>query len=384
MDGNSGIDRITLFDPTAFTAQIAGEVKNFDPNAHFNSKEAKKMDRVAHFGVVTAREALKNSGLDMTKEDPTRMGVIYGSGIGGIATMEKQSANLANGGPGRISPFCIPMMLIDLVAGFISMECNFKGPNFAVVSACATGSHCIGEAGKTIALGEADVMICGAAEAAITPLAIGGFASMKALSRNNENPKTASRPFDKDRDGFVMGEGAGTLVLEEYGHAVARGAKIYGELVGYGASGDAYHITQPAPEGEGAGRAIAKAIQNAGISKDQIGYYNAHGTSTPYNDLFETQAVKSVFGQGAYKLPISSTKAITGHMLGAAGAIELIACLKAIETQTLPPTWNYNTPDPECDLDYIPNKPRETKLTHCMSSSLGFGGHNVSLIVAKV
>lgn len=384
LQGNCGIDRITHFDPTAFATQIAAEVKNFDAGTHFNSKDVKKMDRYCHFAIISAREALKNSGLDLNQIDPTRMGVIYGSGIGGISSMEKQHGNFISGGPSKISPFVIPMMIIDLVSGLISMEFNLKGPNFSVVSACATGSHCIGEAGKTIALGEADLIVAGASEAAITHLGIGGFTSMKALSRNNSDPKKSSRPFDLNRDGFVMGEGGGTIVLEEYEHAKARGAKIYAELVGYGASGDAHHMTQPAPEGEGAARAIKLAIKSAGISPEVIGYYNAHGTSTHYNDLFETQALKSVLGQGAYKLPVSSTKALTGHMLGAAGAVELIACLKALETGILPPTWNYETPDPECDLDYIPNQPRESKLTYAMSGSLGFGGHNVALIISKI
>jgi len=382
--GNSGVDRITLFDPKDFPTQIAAEVKNFNPVEIFGSKDEKKMDRMSHFALFCARQAIKDSGLNFDNENRERIAVLFGSGIGGISTIEKQHSNFLEKGPSKISPFLIPMMIIDMTSGLISMDVGAKGPNFSIVSACATGSHCIGEAGRIIATGDADIAITGASEAAVTPMGVGGFSSMKALSRNNENPKIASRPFDLNRDGFVIAEGGGALILEEYEHAKARGARIYGELLGYGLSGDAYHMTQPAPEGEGAVRSIKMALKNSGVSPEQVDYYNAHGTSTKYNDFFETQALKTSFGDLAYKLPVSSTKAITGHMLAAAGAVEMIIVLKAMQENILPPTWNLQTPDPECDLDYIPCAPRNKTLNICMSNSLGFGGHNATLLVKKI
>ncbi|MBN2143993.1 MAG: beta-ketoacyl-ACP synthase II [Candidatus Aureabacteria bacterium] len=384
IEGQSGIDRITAFDPTAFPSQIAGGIKDFNALEHFNSKEVKKMDRMIQFAVVASRQAMKDSGIILEKEDLTRIGVLFGSGIGGLSTIETEHNVYLSRGPTKITPFFIPMEIVDMTSGIISIEFHAKGPNFSIVSACATGSHCIGESARIISTGDADVIITGAAEAAITPLGMGGFCSMKALSRNNENPKSASRPFDLNRDGFVMAEGSGALILEEYEHATSRGAKIYGELIGYGLSGDAYHITQPAPEGEGAVRAINMALKKARINPEAIDYYNAHGTSTKYNDEMETLAVKNSFGSHAKKVPVSSTKSITGHMLAAAGAVELIAVVKAMETGLIPPTWNLTTPDPACDLDYVPNCPREANLNICMSNSLGFGGHNATLIVKKM
>jgi 3-oxoacyl-[acyl-carrier-protein] synthase II len=384
LTGQSGIGPITRFDASAFSTQIAGEVKNFDPSKNFNSKEVKKMDRMTQFAVVASRQAVLDSGLCLDKEDPMRFGVIYGSGIGGIETIEDQHKTLIEKGPGKMSPFFIPMQIIDMTAGCISMEFGAKGPNFSIVSACATSNHCIGESARIIATGDADILITGATEAAVSPLAIGGFCAVKALSRNNADPKKASRPFDLMRDGFVLSEGAGSLVLEEWEHAKKRGARIYGEIIGYGLSGDAYHITQPAPGGEGGARAIKMSLQKAQLNPEQVQYFNAHGTSTKYNDEYETTAIKTVFGSHAYKMPVSSTKSVTGHLLAAAGAVEMIACLKAMECKVIPPTWNLQTPDPACDLDYVPNAPREASLEICMSNSLGFGGHNATLIVKKV
>jgi 3-oxoacyl-[acyl-carrier-protein] synthase II len=384
VEGKCGIERITHFDASAFYSQIAGTVKNFDPLDHFTPKEAKKMDPMSHYALVSARQAVRDSGIDLEKTDPTRIGVLYGSGIGGLTTIEQQHLVLLNRGPTRMSPFLIPTMIIDMTAGQISMEFGAKGPNFSIVSACATGSHTIGEAARIIALGDADIVVSGATEAAVTPLGLGGFSAMKALSRRNDDPEHASRPFDLHRDGFVLAEGSATVVLEEMDHARARGARIYGELIGYGLSGDAHHVTQPAPEGEGAVRSIRMALRHAGIEPGDVDYYNAHGTSTRFNDLFETKALKTVFGEDAYRLPVSSTKAITGHMLAAAGSAELIAVLKAMEHGVIPPTWHYETPDPECDLDYVPNEPRRADLGVCVSNSLGFGGHNATLVVRKV
>ncbi len=384
INGKSGIEKIKKFDVSGYTTQIAGEIKNFNPLDHFNSKEVKKMDPLSQFALVSAREAVKDAGLELEKEDPTRVGVIYGSGIGGLASIEKQHATLVNRGPNKVSPFLIPLMIIDMVPGLISMEFGAKGPNYGIVSACATATHSVGESGRAIATGDADIVITGAAEAAATPLGISGFSSMKALSRNNDNPHAASRPFDLERDGFVLSEGAGSVILEEYEHAKKRGAKIYAELTGYGLTGDAYHMTQPAPGGEGGARAIELALKHAGVNPQSVDYFNAHGTSTKFNDLFETQAIKSVFKDDVKNLAVSSTKCITGHMLAAAGAVELIAVVKAMETGIIPPTWNLNNPDPECDLDYVPNSPRDANLSICMSNSLGFGGHNATVVVQKI
>jgi len=381
--GKSGIGRITKFEIGEFPTQIAGEIKGFDPNDYIDKKESKRMDRFTQLAVAATKQAFDDSGIKLEKIDQNRFGVILGSGIGGIETLEKEYEKLATKGPGRVSPFFIPMMISNIGAGQISMTFGAKGPNTTVVTACASSTNAIGEAFRIIERGDADVMITGGAEASITPLAIAGFCSMKALSTRNDEPEKASRPFDKDRDGFVMGEGSGILILEEYEHAVNRGAKIYAEMAGYGMSADAYHITTPAPEGEGAARAMRNAISDANISPDAIDYINAHGTSTPYNDKFETMAIKTVFGNHINKLLVSSTKSMTGHLLGAAGGVEAIACILSIKEHYVPPTINYETPDPECDLDYVPNVGREKTVKFALSNSLGFGGHNATIIIKK-
>ncbi|WZL74811.1 beta-ketoacyl-ACP synthase II [Clostridiaceae bacterium 35-E11] len=381
--GKSGIGKITKFDATNYPTKIAGEVKDFDPMDYIDKKEARRMDRFTQYGVATTKLAIEDAHLDVEKIDANRFGVVLGSGIGGIETLEKEYEKLMEKGPNRVSPFFIPMMISNIGAGQISMTFGAKGPNTTVVTACASATNAIGDAFKIIQRGDADVMITGGAEASITPLSVAGFCSMKALSTRNDAPEKASRPFDKDRDGFVMGEGSGILILEELEHAINRGAHIYAEIVGYGMSADAYHITAPAPEGEGAARAMKNAIQDANISPENIDYINAHGTSTPFNDKFETMAIKSVFGEHAYKLAVSSTKSMTGHLLGAAGGIEAIACSLAIAEDFIPPTINYTTPDEECDLDYVPNEGRSTKVCYALSNSLGFGGHNASIIFKK-
>jgi 3-oxoacyl-[acyl-carrier-protein] synthase II len=383
--GRSGLGPITHFDAQGrgFGTQIAAEVKGFDPLKRLGVKEARRMDRVTQFAVVAAFDAVEHAGLAITPENADRVGVIVGSGIGGLATLEQQATVLAEKGPKRISPFLIPMMIADMPAGQVSISLGAKGTNFCPVSACATSAHAIGEATESIRRGAADVIIAGGTEAAITPLAIAGFGSMTALSTRNDEPQRASRPFDRERDGFVMGEGAAMLVLEELEFARARGATILGEVLGYGSTADANHITQPAPGGEGGVRAMKIALGNAGLRPEQIDYLNAHGTSTPLNEVLETASIKTAFGEYAYQLPISSTKSMTGHLLGAAGALEAIYCLKALETRIIPPTINYEFPDPACDLDYVPNEPRQADLTYVMTNSLGFGGHNVSLILGK-
>jgi 3-oxoacyl-[acyl-carrier-protein] synthase II len=383
--GRSGLGPITHFDAKGrgFGTQIAAEVKGFDPLKRLGLKEARRMDRVTQFAVVAAYDAVEHAGLAITPENADRVGVIVGSGIGGLATLEQQATVLAEKGPRRVSPFLIPMMIADMPAGQVSISLGAKGTNFCPVSACATSAHAIGEATESIRRGAADAIIAGGTEAAITPLAIAGFGSMTALSTRNDEPQRASRPFDRERDGFVMGEGAAMLVLEELEFARARGATILGEVLGYGSTADANHITQPAPGGEGGVRAMKIALGNAGLRPEQIDYLNAHGTSTPLNEVLETASIKTAFGEYAYRLPISSTKSMTGHLLGAAGALEAIYCLKALETGIIPPTINYEFPDPECDLDYVPNEPRQADLTYVMTNSLGFGGHNVSLILGK-
>jgi 3-oxoacyl-[acyl-carrier-protein] synthase II len=383
--GRSGIDRITHFDAQGrgFGTQIAAEVKGFDPLKRIGPKEARRMDRVIQFAVVAALDAVADARLEITDDNAERIGVIVGSGIGGLATLEQQAAVLAEKGPKRVSPFLIPMMIADMPAGQVSISLGAKGTNFCPVSACATSAHAIGEATEIIRRGAADVVVAGGTEAAITPLSIAGFGSMTALSTRNDEPQRASRPFDRERDGFVMGEGAAMLILEDLDHARARGATILGEVLGYGSTADANHITQPAPGGEGGVRAMKLAMQDAGLRPEEIDYLNAHGTSTPLNEQLETASIKSAFGEYAYRLPISSTKSMTGHLLGAAGALEAVYCLKAIETRIIPPTINYEFPDPDCDLDYVPNEPRHADLTRVMTNSLGFGGHNVSLIIGK-
>ena len=378
-----GIDKITAFDTTAFDTKIAGEVKNFDPTPAFPSpKEIRRTDRYSQFAIYAAWSALKDSGLDLAKENCDEIGAMIGSGIGGLATTTDQHNVLLQRGPGRMSPFTIPMLIGNMASGLISMYFNLRGPNFATCSACATANHAIGEAWRTIKAGDAQVMFAGGSEAAIIPIGIGGFCAMRAMSTRNDDPKKASRPFDKDRDGFVMGEGAGVLVLEELEHAKKRGAQIYCEIAGYGNTADAHHLTAPSPGGEGAARCMKMALRTGGLNLTDISYVNAHGTSTPQGDICETQAIKSVFGDHARQLVVSSTKGATGHMLGAAGAVEMTACTLAIKHGIVPPTINMQNPDPECDLDYVPNTAREMPVNAIVNNSFGFGGHN-SAIAAK-
>lgn len=383
INGKSGATRLTKFDPTPFTSQIAAELKNFDPTPHIPSKELRRMDIFVQYAMVAAKEMLNDSGLIMSDEDPFRIGVLVGSGIGGLHTIEQQYQNYLEKGPSRISPFLIPMLIINMASGQISITIGAKGPNYSVVTACASGNHAIGDAFHIIQRGEADAMITGGAEGCITPLGFGGFCSAKALSTRNDEPEKASRPFDKERDGFIMGEGAGIILLEEQKHAQKRGAKIYAEIVGYGMTADAYHMTAPDPDGEGASRSMKNAIKDAGIKPNEVSYINAHGTSTQLNDKIETLAIKKVFGDFAKKIPVSSTKSETGHLLGAAGGIEAIACCLAIKEGIIPPTINYEFPDPECDLDYVPNQARKANVEVALSNSLGFGGHNATLIFRK-
>ena len=382
-DGVCGVDLVTRFDTTEFACRIGAEVKNFNPEDYLDKKEAKRMDRYTQYAMAAAKMAVADSKLDMEKEDATRVGVIVASGVGGMETLENQANALANKGPGRVSPFFIPMMISNMAAGQVAIMTGAKGLNFCITSACASGTHAIGEAFRAIKNGDADVMITGGAEAAITPLSYAGFCSMKALSTNNDDPKGASCPFDKNRDGFIMGEGSGILVLEELEHAKARGANIVAEVVGYGATDDAHHITAPAPDGEGGARAMQLAIENAGIKAEDVDYINAHGTSTPYNDKFETAAIKKVFGDHAYKLAVSSTKSMTGHLLGAAGAIEAIISAFALNEGFIPATINHKEDDPDCDLDYVFNQGREKEIRYALSNSLGFGGHNATVLLKK-
>lgn len=381
--GVCGVDTITRFDTEAFKCKIAAEVKDFDPADYIDKKEARRMDMYTQFALVAASEAVSNSGLDMEKEDAWRVGVITGSGVGGIETTADQTQELLEKGPGRVSPFFVPMMISNMAAAQIAIKYGMRGVNYNVVSACASGTNALGEAFKKIQDGTCDVIVAGGSEASITPLSFAGFCNMKALSTRNDDPKAASRPFDKDRDGFVMGEGAGFMVLEELEHAINRGANIICEFAGYGATDDAYHITSPMPNGEGGAKAMEFALRDAGISPDAVDYINAHGTSTKYNDSFETAAIKSVFAEHANKLCVSSTKSMTGHLLGAAGGIEAIVCAKAIEEDFIPPTINYTTPDEECDLDYVPNVGRESVINYAISNSLGFGGHNATIVLKK-
>jgi 3-oxoacyl-[acyl-carrier-protein] synthase II len=384
LDSKSGAGPITHFDASSFPVRFACEVKDFDPLAYMDRKEAKRADQFTQYAVGAAWQAMKDAGLSEPNGlDPDRIGVIVGSGIGGLRSFEEQHDVYRQRGPGKISPFFIPMFISDIAAGIVSMQFNAKGPNYATVSACATSAHAIGDAFRTIQYGDADIMITGGAEATVTPMAIGGFANMKALSERNESPETASRPFDATRDGFVMGEGSGMVILEELEHALARGATIYAEIVGYGATGDAYHLTAPAPNGEGAQRAMKRALKDASLRPEDIQYINAHGTSTPANDLNETLAIKAVFGDAAKSLNVSSTKSATGHMLGAAGAVEFVVSALTVKDGIIPPTINYETADPECDLDYTPNKPVHREVDAVLSNSFGFGGHNTTLAVRR-
>ncbi|GLC29862.1 3-oxoacyl-[acyl-carrier-protein] synthase 2 [Clostridium omnivorum] len=382
IEGKNGIDFITHFDTEKFKVKLAAEVKNFIPENYMDRKEAKRMDRYCQFAMAAAKEAIENSGLDLENENRYRMGVLIGSGIGGLATIEKEVKTLVEKGPNRVSPLFIPMAISNMAAGNVAIKYGAKGICSCVVTACASGTNAIGDAFHLIRNGVSDVMITGGAEGSITELALAGFTNLTALSNSND-PDRASTPFDKERSGFVMGEGAGIVILESLEHALNRGAKIYAEVVGYGATGDAYHMTSPAPDGEGGARAMQLAIEDAGIDKSDISYINAHGTSTPLNDKFETAAIKAVFGEQAYKVPVSSTKSMTGHLLGAAGAIEAIACAKALGEGIIPPTIGYLNPDPDCDLDCVPNKARKAELQYALSNSLGFGGHNATIILKK-
>jgi 3-oxoacyl-[acyl-carrier-protein] synthase II len=382
--GRSGIDKVTKFDTTGFTTKIAGEVKNFDPlNYNIDKKEVRRMDTAEQYSIAASQQAYDDAGLNSNSFEPYRAGVIIGSGIGGIETLEKQLSVLFQKGPSRVSPFFIPMMIVDMCAGLVSMRFGFKGPNYATVSACATSAHAIGDSFKIIQRGDADLMITGGSEASITPSSLAGFCSARAISARNDEPQKASRPFDKERDGFVMAEGSGMLILESLEHAQKRGAKIYAEVVGLGMTGDAYHITAPNPEGEGAARSMTLALKDADLSPDSVDYINSHGTATELGDIAETLAIKNVFGKRAYHIPVNATKSMVGHLLGAAGAVELIAGLKCMEENILHPTINYEFPDPKCDLDYVPNKAREKEINVFLSNSFGFGGHNITLAVKR-
>ena len=382
--GKSGVSAITSWDASKYDCRFAAQVKDFEPRKHFfNEKDARRADRYAQLAMASAKEAVRHGGLDPQKLELDRVGVLVGSGIGGLESLGKQDELLITKGPGRVSPFMIPMMISNMAAGLISMEFGFAGPNFSVVTACATSNNCIGEAWRLIRDNEADVILAGGSEAACVPLGMSGFAAKRALSTRNDEPELASRPFDRDRDGFVMGEGAGVVIVEELEHAKKRGANILVELTGYGMSADAYHMTSPAPGGIGAVRAMQHTLSRAKAPVEKVDYINAHGTSTPVGDVTETEAIKAVFGEHAKKLAVSSTKSMTGHLLGAAGAAELIFCIKAIEHNILPPTINLDNPDPACDLDYVPHKAREARIDTAMSNSFGFGGHNATLIVER-
>ena len=374
--GKNGIDRVTSFDVSGFRTQVAGEVRDFNPEEFMSPREAYRMDRFAQFAVAAAKMALDDAGLDISSTNAERVGVMMGCGVGGMHTFEEQTAAFIKEGPRRVSPFFVPMMIANMASGQISIAVGAKGPNITMTTACAAASHAIGEGFRSILYGEADVMIVGGTEASITPVGFAGFCALRAMSRRNEDPKRAMRPFDKERDGFVMGEGSGVLVLEGLEHAKERGARIYAEMAGYGLSADAYHIVEPKPDGEGAAQAMIMALKDAGIAPSEVDYINAHGTSTPYNDKYETVAIKKVFKDHAYKLAVSSTKSMTGHLLGAAGGVEAIACVLAIAEGVIPPTINYEVPDPECDLDYVPNVARRQEVRVAMSNSFGFGGHN--------
>ena len=382
--GKSGAEMITRFDAGQYATKFACEVKNLTPPENVISpKESKRLDLFTQFAIVAAEEAIRDSGLEIDKLNGDRVGVIFGSGIGGIQSFEEEHTKYMEGGPRRVSPFFIPQMIIDIAAGHISIKYGFKGPNYASVSACATASHNIGNAFKTIQRGDADLMVTGGSEAAICPMGVAGFNSMKAISTRNDDPKHASRPFDKNRDGFVMGEGAGIVILEELEHAKKRGAKIYAEMRGIGFTADAHHITAPSPGGEGAVRAMRQCLADGGLNLEDVQYINAHGTSTPYNDRSESEAIKTLFGEYAYKLNVSSTKSMVGHLLGAAGGVELIASVLAINNGIIPPTINYEEPDPDCDLNYTPNQPVERKVKAAISNTFGFGGHNAVLPVSE-
>lgn len=382
--GQSGIAPLTGFETEGFAVSFGGELKNFDITEYITAKEAKKMDPFIHYGIAAGTQALNDSGLEVTEENAERIGVSIGSGIGGISSIEKQHATLQKSGPRRVSPFFVPSSIINMISGNFSIMHGLKGPNMAISTACATGTHSIGDAARMIQYGDADVMVAGGAEYATTPLGVAGFAAAKALSTRNEDPTSASRPWDKGRDGFVLSDGAGVVVLEEYEHAKARGAKIYAEFLGFGMSGDAYHMTKPADQGEGGARAVKQSLRDAGINPDQVDYINAHGTSTPAGDVCEAAAIKSVFGEHAYNLAVSSTKSMTGHALGAAGGMEAVFSALAIQDQVLPPTINLQDPEDGCDLDFVPGEARQSKVDIVVSNSLGFGGTNATIVLGKV
>ena len=383
LSARSGVGYITHFDVSGFPVRIASEVKGFDPLKFIEKKEVKKMDVFIHYAVAASQEAMDDSGLKVTDENATRFGTYIGSGIGGFGVIEREHEKFLKGGPGKISPFFIPAAIVNLASGQVSIRFGLKGPNSATCTACSTGAHAVGDSFKIIQRGDADAMLCGGAEAAITPMGVGGFAAMRALSTRNDDPEHASRPFDARRDGFVIGEGAGLLILEELEHARARGAKIYAEVVGYGMSSDAYHITQPSENGDGAVRVMTNALQDAGVQPHEVDYINAHGTSTFYNDKLETLAIKKVFGDSAYSIPVSSTKSMMGHLLGAAGGVEAGVIALALREQNIPPTSNYEESDPECDLDYVPNTARRIELRYALSNSFGFGGTNAALLMKR-
>ena len=384
IDGKSGIARISRFDPSPYTSQIAGEVKGFDATQYLSAKEVRRFDTFIHYGLAAGVEAIKDSGLDLARENLEQIGVCIGSGIGGLPLIEETHDAVLAGGPRKISPFFVPGSIINMISGQLSIMYGLKGPNLAIVTACTTANHSIGEAGRLIEYGDADVMIAGGSESTISPLGVGGFCAARALSTRNDDPPAASRPWDKDRDGFVLGEGAGVVTLEEYEHARARGARIYCELVGYGMSADAHHITAPCEDGEGPVRCMANALRNAGLNRDEVDYINAHGTSTPLGDLAETAAIKRCFGDHAKKLAVSSTKSMTGHLLGAAGGIEAVFSALALHDQVAPPTINLVNQDPECDLDFVPNVARRMPMRVALSNSFGFGGTNGSLVLRRI
>jgi 3-oxoacyl-[acyl-carrier-protein] synthase II len=384
LEGQSGIATITRFDPAAFSTRFAGEVKNFNVEEYMPAKEARHMDTFIHFGMAGGIQAMQDSGLVVTEENADRIGVIVGSGIGGLPLIEETHSELVSRGPRRISPFFVPASIINMISGHLSIKYGLRGPNLAIVTACTTGLHCIGAAGRMIEYGDADVMIAGGAESTISPLGLGGFASARALSSRNDDPATASRPWDRDRDGFVLGEGAGVMVLEEYEHAKARGAKIYAELLGFGMSADAYHMTAPREDGDGARRCMVSALSNAGINPEQVDYVNAHGTSTPLGDVAETVAIKRTLGDHAKKIVVNSTKSMTGHLLGGAGGLESVFTVLAIHHQKSPPTINLENPDPSCDLDYCANTARDMSINIAVKNSFGFGGTNGTLVFGKI
>ncbi len=383
-EGKNGIATITLFDASSYRSQIAGEVRNFNPRDYLPPKQIGRMDRFTQMGMVAAEEAIKQAGILSNEEDLGKIGILVGSGVGGLYTIGREQTVLLEKGPRRVSPFLVPMLITDIASAQIAIKYGFSGPNFSISTACASGNHSIGEAFKIIQRGDAEAMVAGGAEAAITPLGLAGFCSMRALSTRNDEPAKASRPFDKQRDGFVIGEGAGVVVLEKWERARKRKVPIWGEIIGFGMSEDAYHITQPIGDGRGLREAMRRALLDAKIPVEKVDYINAHGTSTPLNDKVETRAIKNLFGKNAYRIPVSSTKSMTGHLLGATGGVEMIACLLALKKAIIPPTINYEESDPDCDLDYVPNQSREVKLRVAMSNSMGFGGHNAVLLLKKM